>query len=133
MTPRSTVYRLACSPEEEQAARAFLDERLPSRTVEFPIITATREDRLVGVLATSTDQGAIVAGPLAVEGRSPFVALRLIDVYERIMRMTGVDAFYFHLAPEDNSWRRAVAKIGLEPFHQDAAGAWFKRSLPHAA
>ena len=133
MSPRDTRYRLACSPADYRRARAFLAERMEVGRLSYPTVYGQRDGRVVGVLSTSTDQGAIVAGPLAVEGRSPFVALRLIEAYDRVMQAAGVSFYHFHVAADNARWREVIEQFGLRPFHEDTAGAWYRRDVAHAA
>jgi len=131
MIPRDTHYRLACSPADYRRCRAFLAERMAVHPLSFPTVYAERDGRVIGVLATQPPKKAIIAGPLAVEGRSPFTALRLIEAYDRVMREAGVD-YHFHVAVANASWRRVVEQMGLRPFHEDEHGVWYRRIL-HAA
>ena len=134
MRPRDTTYRLVCDADQEASARAFLAERMEvPATIEFPVIVAERHGRIIGVLATRTDQGAIVAGPLAVEGRSPFTAMRLIEAYDRVMQSSLVTRYHFHVAKGNDKWRTVVERFGVTPFHEDEQGTWYRRDLPHAA
>ena len=128
MIPRDTHYRLACTPADYRRCRAFLAERMAVHPLSFPTVYAERDGRLIGVLATQPPKKAIIAGPLAVEGRSPFTALRLIEAYDRVMREAGVD-YDFCVAPDNVHWRSVIEQMGLRPFHEDAMGVWFQRRL----
>lgn len=132
MIPRDTRYRLAASPADYRRCRAFLAARMDAHPLSFPTVYAEREGRIIGVLATQPPKKAIVAGPLAVEGRSPFTALRLIEAYDHVMREAGIDGYHFHVAAGNEGWRKVIEQMGLQPMQQTDQGAWYRRVL-HAA
>jgi hypothetical protein len=91
----------------------------------YPTIVAEREGKIVGVLATTPHRYRIIAGPLAIDPGikvKSFVALRLIEAYEVILRLSGVTQYYFNIRKDldkDGRWGNMMEKLGITPFWED--------------
>lgn len=133
MHPDSTIYRLARDEDDY-----FLDLMqwgdVPRR---FPTVVAERDGVIVGYLATDARPEFICAGPLYVDlpsGRSgAVIALRLLEAYEAVLRVAGVESYYFSI--EKPSWRRVAERLPHTRLcRQDPNGlSFFHRNLCEAA
>lgn len=139
VTIKGTQYTLVQNTGQLAYAKNFLlAHGYGDVAVTPPIIMAFREDSLIGVLATHDQDEALIAGPLAVdtEGgrRAIFIALRLIEVYERYLTLHGIPGYYFYVDKFNTQWLDNIKEVlNLEPYHIDKNYAWFKRDLEWAA
>lgn len=103
---------------------------------EYPTVMAERDNELVGYLTTNTKSGYIVAGPLWIKEdlKGAFrglVLIRLLEAYEKVLFINGVDRFLFWIGPSDEHYVATIKKaIDLVPFEIDADGKyWFKKVI----
>jgi hypothetical protein len=130
--PRDTVYRLAHSPRDLARCKALLRARGEEATLSFPTVLAERAGEVIGFLATQPRKDAVVAGPIAVAAsieHPAYVVIRLAEAYDAVMRKAGITLYYAHIATEYRQWADYVERVGLEPWHRDESGTWFKRRV----
>ena len=127
----ATTYRLATSPRDYTRCRALMREFVEPVALSFPTVMAERDGVLLGFLATQPRKEAVIAGPLMLRDRSPFVTLRLLEAYDNVMRAAGITAYHFYVR-QGNAWRSQVERLGFEAWHQDEGGAWYRRTLKAA-
>lgn len=125
-----THYRLATCPVDYRKCRALMPEPVP---LSFPTVMAERNGQVVGFLATQPKKDAVVAGPLWLRERAPFVTLRLLEAYDNVMRAAGIAAYHFHIEGANPTWRSQVERLGFEPWHGDETGVWYRRTLRKTA
>lgn len=133
MIPTGTIYRIAASGQDYKRARSFFDRlSMPHSRLSFPTILAERDDNLVGALATNTEKRAVIAGPLAIDvpGNPAFVGLRLLDLYDSVMREVRVKQYLFFIDETEKDWIENIEDVtGLTPYTREDGKAWFKRDL----
>lgn len=132
MIPLSTKYRLASGLPDYNRARAFLNEQgQVVSDLTAPTILAIRDDSIVGVLATTANKKAIIAGPIAtiVEGNSIFVVRRLIEAYETVLTRLGVKSYLFWFWDHQTPWMKMIESTGVLPWMHDGERVWYKREL----
>jgi hypothetical protein len=122
------------TPHDYRAAHAFLRAQDADEPLSFPTVVAIRDDAIVGLLSTQTGQGAVIAGPLVISMARPiFIAIRLIEAYERVLWEAGVRSYRFGIdATEGKAWADMVQRYGFEPYTEHAGALWFKRELQEA-
>lgn len=100
----------------------------------WPVIMAKRNNVLIGVMATQNRDELVVAGPLKVDLPNPaFVALRLIDYYDRVMAELGIKKYYLSVLKEDEKWNQSILKSGLSICGDFDQYHWYVRELCHQA
>lgn len=132
MIPLSTKYRLASGLPDYNRARAFLKgQGQVVSELTAPTVLAIRDDSIVGVLATTANKKAIIAGPIAtiVEGNSIFVVRRLIEAYETVLTRLGVKSYLFWFWDHQTPWMRMIESMGVLPWVHDEGRVWYKREL----
>jgi len=126
MRPRKTKYRLAQRGDYRKAHKLTGWKARMS----WPTVVAERDGELIGVIGTHARRDAVVAGFLYAP--HPIVALRLIEAYERVLRLAGVREYWFSLAKDaPERWRRVVEENPdlVEPRGERDGVSWFKRKL----
>ncbi|MGI9489171.1 MAG: hypothetical protein ACR2RF_25450 [Geminicoccaceae bacterium] len=101
----------------------------------FPTVMAFDDGQLVGFMATLPSKDAVMTGPLVVkEGRNRgWVALRLFDAYEGILRWFGVTKYLIPVGKSSGSLVDAVGRLlEQKPFAEDNDDMWFVRELKDA-
>lgn len=103
--------RVAQNPGDYKLARDLLraEDKVPEQPLKFPTIIAFNDDdKVVGVIATTIQEGMIIAGPLAVDSsqRRIFTALKLMQAYDNAMMKVGI--FTYILPVEYGSLVAAV-------------------------
>ncbi len=112
MYPASTTYQLCQTPDDYAACHEFFrteaihpicrreNEGYPEYTyepIEFPTVLATRNGKVVGVMATRRVPQGVMASPMHVaydiKNHVP-VGIRLIDHYEAALRALGVPEYF---------------------------------------
>ena len=126
-----TTYRLAVGPADYKKCRALMAEFIEPVALSFPTVMAERDGKLIGFLATQPRKEAVIAGPLMLRERSPFVTLRLLEAYDNVMRAAGITAYHFYVK-NGNQWREQVERLGFEAWSHDEGGAWYRRTLKAA-
>lgn len=124
-----TDYRLARGPADYAKAHALIkEEGLEEHRLSFPTIMAWKDDELTGFLSTTYDKNnATLAGPLVLKSgaRRSWTLIRLIDVYDSVMRNSGVKSYIFGVEKKNADWLQKIGQtFGLEPF-AEKDGHWF--------
>ena len=127
-----TTYRLAVGPADYKRCRALMAEFQEPVPLSFPTVLAERDGHLIGFLATQPRKEAVVAGPLMLRERSPFVTLRLLEAYDNVMRAAGIAAYHFFVKAANAEWRGQIERLGMQPWHVDDDGVWYRRTLKAA-
>jgi len=94
-----TTYRLATQPDDYDTCRLFVPGKFG-----FPTILAERDGELLGFLGTHPRDDAVVVGPIFVredKRGTGFIALRLIESYEKVLHAAGVSEYLLSADPED--------------------------------
>lgn len=113
MHPTNTIYRLVKKHEYKICHKLIRDNKIPNCRLTYPTVVAERGDKIIGVLATMPDKLRIIAGPLVVDPSikvRSFIALRLIEAYEMILRLSGVSFYFFNIFKTDDKWIKIVEK-----------------------
>lgn len=132
MRPTSTHYRISTELDEPNL-HVMAQGLVPRR---FPTVVAERDGQIIGFLGTHDRRDAILAGPLEVElpsGRHrAVVAMRLIQAYENVLTLAGID-HYFYVA-EPGQWADAAGRCARSEFCGEAENGLclFKRLLTAA-
>lgn len=104
---------------------------IPDQTMEFPTILAfDAKGEIIGILSTNTEQGMIIAGPLAIRADRPhpMVAVRLIEAYDAVMRSLGIKQYIFS-SVKGERFEKAAIEYGFKPWTYNAGHTFFKREL----
>jgi hypothetical protein len=128
MHPSSTNYKLAT----ERDKFAIYDTFDLDRILGWPVVIAEREDKIIGFMGTQDRKDMIVAGPLEISLKiKGFVAMRLIEAYDKLMRSFGVKEYLFSIDSKDNAkWLKQVHDTGFCTKMDDVEGeSWYKREL----
>lgn len=97
-------------------------------TIGFPTVFAREGERITGILATQEREDSVIAGPF--EAETPLTALRLLEMYEAILRGLGISAYWFHVEHSNAEWLETVRRSqNAVQIDEDAEGIWFKRTL----
>jgi len=128
----STVYRLA--QEHELALLLALSK--PTAPIGWPNVIAMRGNELLGFILTQDRDEAVIVGPLWFSDglkQKAFVALRLFEVYERIMGHIGICKYLFYI-DNDDSWINLMLKLpGFAIIEKQAKQTWFERRIQWVA
>jgi hypothetical protein len=127
MIPRDTVYRVAASPADYKACRAL--QGAPADRLTFPTIMAERGGRLIGFLGTQPRRDMILAGPLVIEGGSVFTVIRLVEVYDAIMRKAGVSRYVVGSRAERPIVAQLARRLGVAPWLVEGETTYFQREV----
>ena len=132
MTPRAT-YLIARGEKDYSAIQRLLKgtefERLE---LTYPTLMAYRRGKLVGVLWTRPSESVIIAGPLYVNVKPPvssFVALRLMEAYEAVLRGHGVAVYLFNIRKTNKAYKSMFDRVGMKPYSEKAGYWWYTRYL----
>lgn len=130
-----TSYKLLERRDIEACHKLLEKHRMRRGEFGFPTIVAKRNRRIVGLLATRPSTEAVIAGPLLVALPSrAFVAMRLVEAYEIVLKASGVTSYLFHIKKENPWARQAAEAFGIEHYAEDVKGnLWFKRELKRAS
>jgi hypothetical protein len=66
----------------------------------FPTVIAERDGKIVGLMATRPNRDDVVECH-AVKADSAFIALRLMECYERILRVFDIKGYCFSMSKEN--------------------------------
>lgn len=126
-------YMIAYSQKDYDAIHRFLKgTEFEDAKMTFPTITATIDGRIEGVLATSPNKHAIVAGPIYIKDkglRKATLELKLVDAYESLLINMGVSAYVFRVKKKDTGRVAMLKEIGLEPYATDDKVHWYMRNF----
>ncbi|MCI0527790.1 MAG: hypothetical protein L0Y56_10155 [Nitrospira sp.] len=98
----------------------------------YPTLMAYRHGKLVGVLGTRPSDKAVISGPLYVNVPAPqgaFVALRLAEAYEGILRTLGITMYVFSVDKRNKKQVDLIGRLGIEPYAQRAGKLWYLRRI----
>lgn len=128
-----THYLIADTAQDYRKAHVLIQkEGMPDAPLNFPTVMAWHEGELIGVLGTDTTQNMIIAGPLVLRSdkRRPFTLLRLIETYERVMRVCGVTQYVFSVEDKNAHWLKQITELTeLTPYAQQDGRAFYVRNL----
>lgn len=124
-----TDYRLAAGPADYAKAHALMQEEgMEEHRLSFPTVMAWKDGELTGVLSTTYDQNNVtLAGPLVLKSgaRRSWTLIRLIDVYDSVMRKSGVKSYIFGVEKKNADWLEKIGQtVGLKPY-AEKDGHWF--------
>ena len=115
MQPQNTIYRLA-SPGGEFNKLYAMGKRVLGHEIgrlRWPTIVAERDGVVVGFLGTLKHDEVVLAGPLVIDLPSRmFVAMRLMEAYERLRRITGVMPILFVVKRDNARWLEHIQILG---------------------
>ena len=128
-----TEYSLVNSSKGYSQCHDFLKSNgMKHSGFTFPTIMAKREGEVIGVLGTIPLKNVVVAGPLwvSVAGNGSFVAIRIIEAYDNVMRNAGLTMYYFSVEKDNPKWLSLIRKMDTEELDDnDPELFWFKRTL----
>jgi hypothetical protein len=110
-----TTYRLSTDTDRPALWELGVEE------TAFPTVVAERGGEIIGCLATQEESSAVVAGPLVVkDGRlKAIAAIRLAEAYENVLRLVGVNGYYFCIDIEHEGWVKSAMRMGTFKLHSD--------------
>lgn len=133
MLPRDTRYRLADSPADYRACHDLLRAQGEQQDLTWPTVLADRRGIILGFLATTPSDEAVIAGPLVIAKEAPrpgIIVLHLVEAYETVLRLAGVSLFNFWVRTSNRPWRAILAKLEFQPYHvADDGIEWFTRRI----
>lgn len=137
MHPEQTQYLLATQPSDYARCHALMKrQRLATDRMGWPTVMALRRGELLGFLSTQRRDDAVVAGPVALApDASPIIIMRLVEAYETVMVLAGIQFYYFYLERDHPRWVQIIEKLAdtagenLVKFHADEQGVWYRRSV----
>lgn len=133
MTPLYTLYRLSELSDMLILKKIWRDnEHLfgKPKQLGWPTVIAERNGKILGFISTWPKAKLITAGPLILAANShPIVAVRLIEAYENILRVSGVTTYFFHIESENKDWMDFAERLGVMPFEETRSGQWYQRSI----
>jgi hypothetical protein len=128
MHPSSTNYRLATEKD-----RFTIYEHFDLTSIlGWPVVIAEREDKIIGFFGTQDRKDVIVAGPMGISIKiKGFVAMRLVEAYDNLMRSFGVKEYLFSIDSKNNAkWLKQVHDTGFCTKMDDVEDeSWYKREL----
>jgi hypothetical protein len=112
---------------------------LASDRLGWPTVMAIRDGDLLGFLATQKRDDAVVAGPLVIdEDTAPLIIMRLVEAYDKIMELAGIQVYLFYLEADRPRWVQIVDKIAKDAGDalkllqvDDAGNRWYERRLSY--
>lgn len=133
MKPARTRIRLAKAGGEWNRLYA-LARRAGGRPhkgdFQFPTIVAERDGEVIGFVSTRIAEGAIIAGPLVIEGgKNPFLFIRLAEGYENVLRAAGVKAYLHQIDKERPEHVEFMERLGFTRWGETPTGVVMKREL----
>lgn len=144
MKPKRTTYHLATEPEQFRLCRnlwKFVIQREPElgpvKRFGWPTVFGMRDGKVIGFLSTTRRPHLpLIAGPLLLApGHGMITALRLVESYERVLMVAGVDQYLFGTTNE--TIRSAIERFGRDQLgigqviHKGGA-TWYVKHVPQA-
>ena len=135
MHPTETQYLLARSSKDYKLLHDLVESETgkPDTTAySYPTVFAIRNGEIIGFFATHQNDRAVIAGPLVIKGgRNPFVAMRLAESYDTVMRMNGIKFYYCSVDAKrtDVFGKGRIESLGLTYWETVDGIAWYKRHL----
>lgn len=136
MYPRDTVYRLAARPQDFKLCHALAKKAQMNGHISYcpPTVMAFRDGGVIAVLASHRRNGHLIAGPLI--SPSPFVTMRLIEIYEAAAKEIG-HRYYLFAVPQSGALpkgrKRYLQEVedlfGIKPVAEDEDSVWFRRAI----
>lgn len=123
------IYRLA-KPGEYPKLHAFAKEHSGhSIAMTFPTVVCEDDGEVRGLISTVPHKKAIIVGKFV--STSPFIALRLIEAYENLLRHAGVTLYLFPVATDDGGKMSNTLSrtFGIQPYASDEENDWYKREI----
>lgn len=130
-----TDYRLAAGPADYAKAHALVrGEGWEEHELSFPTIMAIKDGELVGILATHIVNNTIMAGPLVIksdgEKRRLWTMIRLIELYENVMREAGIKQFIFAVPKDLTTYLYQIQEVlKMTPYAEKDGHLFFERNL----
>lgn len=94
------------------------------------VLTATQGGKQVGELRCAPDRGFIEVKRL--QARSPWLALALVDTFERILHSAGCTSYYFGIEPDSPLARFMPDLLDegvLREYARDERATYYERRL----
>lgn len=125
------IYRQG-TEADYPACEALLPDDDYAEAWEFPTLVAEREGQILGVLSTRTTDGLVSIGRLALApGRqAPWVALRLVEAYERQLSTYGLTAYWWGVERRRQDLQQLMGRLGFVPQLETADAWWYRKELP---
>lgn len=126
---QSASYRLA--PSEDIANAYARSQNTQFVPFGWPTVMGWEGDEPIGLLGTLKADHAIIAGPLVVtrEQNAGPTVLRLIDAYEVVLRLAGIQAYLFSIN-ENHPLSGMIQRVsGDVPYAIEGGLQWFNRRL----
>ena len=129
----AAVERVTATADEAEAAIAEEVLRLREALAGSPPVERL-SDAGVYAVAASHAGGEVRVGSafVVLTGRDETALVttyRLIEAYETVLRRAGMIAYRFHIAPENQAWRRLLDRLGITPYAENGDGAFYRRAL----
>jgi len=136
MKPQRTTYRLInekTAPEVPAIEYLWKKHKIgPIKPLGFPTIVAEREKRIIGFLSSRPSKEMVAAGPLVVdvEGNRAFVAMRLVDFYEKVLVSAGVTLYTFRVSKTaPKSWLNTIDEMLCRPYNETDKAVSYTRYI----
>jgi hypothetical protein len=128
------TYRIAEGADDLRAIHDLMrQENFIDQDVTFPTVMAMENGKLVGFMATSPSDEMVIAGPLLLDTSKsrPFTALRLMGLYDTVMRNLNIKSYIFNIDVEDSGLTRGIRKYfkELKPYASDGKHEFYVRHL----
>jgi len=125
-------YRLAHPGGEYNRLYALMKREEDGLKVPlgWPTVVAEENGRVVGFLSTHKVAGALLAGPLVIEGsHRPWVFIRLVEAYETVLRAAGVTVYAFRVDKSNEKQVERLDRLGIERISEGDTFISYKREL----
>lgn len=130
---RQRIYRVAETADYYRAHKLAEAEGFGGCDFRFPTIVAYDDGVLVGFIATADRPDMVLAGPLVIRSdrRRPWLAMRLLGLYEMVLKNMGITTYIFNLEPGYEFLKRGMERYfpELEPYAGDGDRLFYKRTL----
>lgn len=105
------VYRVATGKDFEE----ILGLGQQVRRLSFPTIVAETDNKIIGYITSQDNEYQVVCGPLYVKKgwNRGHIALKLMELYERVLRGFGITQYRFAVHQELESYAKVIKRIGL--------------------
>lgn len=134
MSDRSgTTFHICSTGADYAKAHAFVrSERDHDPPLTLPTILAIEDDEVVGIMGTEQDEQMIRVGVFMTKSDRPrvFTALRMVEVYDNVMRNMGISTYVALIVREDARMQRMLDRVGgFEVIGENADGILYARRL----
>lgn len=129
-----TDYRLARGPADYAKAHDLIkEEGLAEHRLSFPTVMAWKDGEVTAVLSTTYDRNnTTIAGPLVLKSgaRRSWTLIRLIDVYDSVMRSAGMKSYIFSVEKKNVEWLEKIEQtFDIKPFAEKDGNWFYERKL----